>query len=180
MSADEKDDVMRRFTADPGDPDAVDVVVATTVIEVGIDVPQATVMVIMDAERFGISQLHQLRGRIARGDLPGLCLLFTQAPRDSLPRGRLDAVAATTDGFALAALDLDIRREGDVLGAAQSGGRSSLQMLSVTRDVDVIVAARAAATDLIAADPMLVDHLALAWVVADLRNEEQSAYLERG
>ena len=95
--------------------------VTTTVIEVGVDVPNATVMVIMDADRFGVSQLHQLRGRVGRGRHAGLCLLVTEAPEDSPARQRLDAVAATLDGFELSRLDLEQRREGDVLGAAQSG-----------------------------------------------------------
>ena len=108
---------MRAFAAGE-----IDVLVATTVIEVGVDVPNATVMVVMDADRFGVSQLHQLRGRVGRGGTPGLCLLVTDAPRRARPaRERLDAVAATPDGFELARLDLEQRREGDVLGAAQSG-----------------------------------------------------------
>ena len=108
---------------------AIDVLVATTVIEVGVDVPNATVMVIMDAERFGVSQLHQLRGRVGRGSAPGLCLLVTEAPPASPSRERLEAVAATLDGFKLSRLDLEQRREGDVLGAAQAGRQSSLRLL---------------------------------------------------
>src|SRR5439155_27093764 len=115
---------MRRFTAGE-----VDVLVATTVVEVGVDVPNATVMVVLDADRFGVSQLHQLRGRVGRGEQDGLCLLVTEAEVGSPARERVDCVAATLDGFELARLDLEQRREGDVLGATQSGRRSSLRLL---------------------------------------------------
>ena len=148
--AEEKDAVMGRFVAGE-----TDVLVATTVIEVGVDVPNASVMVICDADRFGISQLHQLRGRIGRGAHPGVCLLLTTAEPDSLARQRLDAVAATRDGFALAEIDLEQRREGDVLGASQSGVRSSLQLLRVLDDADLIGQARDLAERCIAADPEL-------------------------
>ena len=133
LHPDEKDRVMRAFAAGE-----IDVLVATTVIEVGVDVPNATVMVIMDAERFGVSQLHQLRGRVGRGSAPGLCLLVTEAPPDSPARERLDAVAATLDGFELSRLDLEQRREGDVLGAAQAGRQSSLKLLQLLEDEDLI------------------------------------------
>lgn len=123
----------------------IEVLVSTTVIEVGVDVPNATVMVIMDADRFGISQLHQLRGRIGRGDAPGLCLLITKVPEDSLAYERLNAVANTLDGFELARIDLEQRREGDVLGVSQSGSRSHLRLLRVLRDEEIILAARTAA-----------------------------------
>ncbi|KPC67439.1 hypothetical protein ADL27_58795, partial [Streptomyces sp. NRRL F-6602] len=116
MAPDDKDDVMRRFAAGE-----VDVLVATTVIEVGVNVPNATAMVIMDADRFGVSQLHQLRGRVGRGSAPGLCLLVTDMPEAAPARARLGAVAATLDGFELSRIDLEQRREGDVLGQAQSG-----------------------------------------------------------
>jgi ATP-dependent DNA helicase RecG len=178
LSGDEKDDVMRRFS-DTSIADGIDVMVATTVIEVGVDVPQATTMVIMDADRFGISQLHQLRGRVGRGGLPGLCLLVTDAETGSPARERLDAVASTTDGFALSALDLDLRREGDVLGSSQSGRRSSLRLLEVSRHEDVIIDARAAAVAVIGADPDLVAHPVLAAAVADLVRDEQSEFLEK-
>ncbi len=112
-------------------------------IEVGVDVPNATAMVIMDAERFGVSQLHQLRGRVGRGRDAGLCLLVTEAPPDSPARERLDAVAATGDGFQLSRLDLEQRREGDVLGSAQAGRRSSLKLLRLLADEDLIASARA-------------------------------------
>src|SRR6185436_6236600 len=141
---------------------------ATTVIEVGVDVPNATVMMIMDAERFGVSQLHQLRGRVGRGSLPGLCLLVTDSPPETKARERLDAVASTTDGFELSRLDLEQRREGDVLGASQSGRRSSLRMLAVLRDEDVIESSRAEATALVERDPALDEVPALARAVESL------------
>ncbi|MFD5644666.1 ATP-dependent DNA helicase RecG, partial [Streptomyces anulatus] len=153
MHPDDKDDVMRRFAA--GD---VDVLVATTVIEVGVNVPNATAMVIMDADRFGVSQLHQLRGRVGRGSAPGLCLLVSEAHEASPARARLSAVAATLDGFELSRIDLEQRREGDVLGQAQSGVRSSLRMLTVIDDEEVIAAAREEAVAVVAADPEL-EHL---------------------
>ena len=174
MPADAKDDVMRRFTA--GD---VDVLVATTVIEVGVDVPNASVMVVLDADRFGVSQLHQLRGRIGRGSHAGLCLLVTRAAADSPARERVDGVAATLDGFALARLDLEQRREGDVLGASQSGARSSLKLLRLLRDEKVIEDARVEATELVDADPNLEAHPALAAVVRELIDTERADYLEK-
>ncbi|MGH3508460.1 MAG: helicase-related protein, partial [Nocardioidaceae bacterium] len=174
LPADEKDDLMRRFAA--GD---IDVLVATTVIEVGVDVPNASLMVVMDADRFGVSQLHQLRGRIGRGSVPGLCLLVTDAAADSVSRERLAAIAATTDGFELARLDLENRREGDVLGSSQSGRRSSLKLLSVLRDERVIADARTAAQKLIEADPLLDRHPALAAAVAQQAEAERADYLEK-
>jgi ATP-dependent DNA helicase RecG len=140
QSAELKEDTMQAFSAHE-----IDVLVSTTVIEVGVDVPNATVMIIMDADRFGISQLHQLRGRIGRGMAPGLCLLITKVTEDSLAYERLTAVANTLDGFELARIDLDQRSEGDVLGKAQSGTRSHLKLLRVLRDEEIIVAAREAA-----------------------------------
>src|SRR3954447_17507123 len=128
LPPDEKDAVMRAF-----DAGELDVLVATTVIEVGVDVPNSTAMVIMDADRFGLSQLHQLRGRVGRGSAPGVCLLVTEVPAGTTTRERLDAIAGTTDGFVLARLDLELRREGDVLGALQSGRRSGLRLLSLLR-----------------------------------------------
>ncbi len=169
-----KDAVMAAFTAAE-----LDVLVATTVIEVGVDVPNATVMAVLDADRFGMSQLHQLRGRVGRGSAPGLCLLVTEAPEASPARERLDAVAATSDGFELSKLDLEARREGDVLGASQSGRRSSLKMLQVVRDAEVIVAARTAATAVVEADPELAEHPVLAAALADLLDEERAGYLEK-
>ena len=178
MPGEEKDDVMARF-ASAERADAIDVLVSTTVIEVGVDVPIATVMIIMDADRFGISQLHQLRGRVGRGTLPGLCLLMTESEAGSPARERLAAVASTTDGFALSRLDLQLRREGDVLGATQSGRRSSLRLLEVVRDEAVIERARTAAVDIVSADPDLVDHPALRNAIDALVAEEQAEYLEK-
>ena len=137
QSAELKDSTMQAFTNKE-----IDVLVSTTVIEVGVDVPNATVMVIMDADRFGVSQLHQLRGRVGRGTSPGLCLLVTNAEPESSARMRLDAVAGTVDGFELSRIDLEQRREGDVLGASQSGSRSHLRLLRVLRDESMIEQAR--------------------------------------
>jgi ATP-dependent DNA helicase RecG len=144
QSADVKDETMKAFAAGE-----IDVLISTTVIEVGVDVPNATLMVIMDADRFGVSQLHQLRGRVGRGTSPGLCLLLTKSPSDSPARIRLDAVASTTDGFELSRIDLEQRREGDVLGTNQSGTRSHLRLLRVLRDEKLIEVARAEAAVLI-------------------------------
>ncbi len=179
MSSDDKDEVMRRFTDGPSAPDGIDVLIATTVVEVGVDVPNATVMVVMDADRFGVSQLHQLRGRIGRGQHSGLCLLVSEMPPGTPARERLDAVASTVDGVELSRLDLEQRREGDVLGASQSGRRSSLRMLAVLRDEDVIAAARAEATELVARDPLLSSLPALARAVAALLDEDRADYLEK-
>ncbi|MER7456196.1 ATP-dependent DNA helicase RecG [Micromonospora sp. NPDC126480] len=175
LPADEKDAVMRSFAA--GD---LDVLVATTVVEVGVDVPNATVMVVLDADRFGVSQLHQLRGRVGRGAAPGLCLLVTEATDGTPARERLDAVASTTDGFKLAELDLEQRREGDVLGATQSGRRSHLRLLSLLRDADLIRDARAEAIELVEEDPELARHPALAASVAALVDADRAEYLEKG
>ncbi|HEX2808989.1 MAG TPA: ATP-dependent DNA helicase RecG, partial [Kineosporiaceae bacterium] len=175
LPADERDATMRAFAAGQ-----VQVLVATTVIEVGVDVPNATAMVVLDADRFGVSQLHQLRGRVGRGSASGLCLLVSEAEEGAPARDRLEAVAATLDGFELARVDLEQRREGDVLGARQSGGRSSLRLLRVLRDEQVIEAARHEAVALVAADPDLRDHPALAQALTDLLDPEREAYLERG
>ncbi|MDF9716940.1 ATP-dependent DNA helicase RecG [Nocardioides sp. ChNu-153] len=174
MAPDDKDRVMRRFAAGE-----VDVLVSTTVIEVGVDVANATTMVLLDADRFGVSQLHQLRGRVGRGGLPGLCLLVTNAAAGTPARERLDAVAATTDGFELSRVDLEQRREGDVLGASQSGRRSSLQTLRVLRDEGTIVAAREVATALLADDPDLRGLPQLGAAVVELETSAGAAYLER-
>ena len=173
LPGDAKDAVMSRFAAGE-----IDVLVSTTVIEVGVDVPNASVMVIQDADRFGISQLHQLRGRIGRGAHPGVCLLLTTASEDSTARQRLDAVAATRDGFALAEVDLEQRREGDVLGATQSGSRSSLKLLRVLRDADLIAQARTLAEQCIAQDPELNDPR-LADTVLDMEMDAAGDWLER-
>ncbi|MCA1271429.1 ATP-dependent DNA helicase RecG [Streptomyces rubiginosohelvolus] len=175
MHPDEKDDVMRRFAA--GD---VDVLVATTVIEVGVNVPNATAMVIMDADRFGVSQLHQLRGRVGRGSAPGLCLLVSEAHEASPARARLSAVAATLDGFELSRIDLEQRREGDVLGQAQSGVRSSLRMLTVIDDEEVIAAAREEAVAIVASDPELEHLPELRTVLAALLDKDREEYLDKG
>ena len=175
LPTDEKDSVMRSFAA--GD---LDVLVATTVIEVGVDVPNATMMIIMDADRFGVSQLHQLRGRVGRGSAPGICLLVSEAAEESSARERLEAVASTTDGFKLSEIDLEQRREGDVLGASQSGRHSHLRLLSLLRDAKLITDARAEASTLVADDPDLARHPALAASVAALVDEERAEYLEKG
>ncbi|MEV5847243.1 ATP-dependent DNA helicase RecG [Streptomyces sp. NPDC051985] len=175
MHPDDKDAVMRRFSA--GD---TDVLVATTVIEVGVNVPNATAMVIMDADRFGVSQLHQLRGRVGRGSAPGLCLLVTEMPEASAARQRLTAVASTLDGFELSRIDLEQRREGDVLGQAQSGARSSLRVLAVIEDEEIIAEAREEATTLVAKDPELTDLAGLRTALDALLDEEREQYLEKG
>ena len=175
MSGDEKDATMTAFAR--GD---IDVVVATTVIEVGIDVPNATVMVVLDADRFGVSQLHQLRGRVGRGEHASWCLLQTSAELGSPARDRVEAVAAESDGFALAQFDLRQRREGNVLGATQSGRRGAVRLLDVTRHGDLIAEARADATELIAADPGLRAHPSLALAVRSMLDPADAAYLEKG
>ncbi|NUR00478.1 MAG: ATP-dependent DNA helicase RecG [Streptomyces sp.] len=175
MHPDDKDAVMRRFAA--GD---TDVLVATTVIEVGVNVPNATAMVIMDADRFGVSQLHQLRGRVGRGSAPGLCLLVTEMPEASAARQRLTAVASTLDGFELSRIDLEQRREGDVLGQAQSGARTSLRVLAVIEDEEVIAEAREEAAAVVAADPELESLPGLRTALDALLDEEREQYLEKG
>ncbi|WP_406052809.1 ATP-dependent DNA helicase RecG [Kribbella sp. NBC_00889] len=174
LPAEEKDAVMSRFAAGE-----VDVLIATTVIEVGVDVPNASTMVIMDADRFGISQLHQLRGRVGRGKVPGLCLLVTDLWAGSKSYGRLDAVASTTDGFELSRIDLETRREGDVLGVAQSGRRSSLKLLSVLRDEDIIFAARHVANSIVSVDAELAEYPALRSFVRSALESETTEYLEK-
>ncbi|WP_028658943.1 ATP-dependent DNA helicase RecG [Nocardioides insulae] len=174
LPAEEKERTMRAFAAGE-----VDVLVSTTVIEVGVDVANATTMVLLDADRFGVSQLHQLRGRVGRGGLPGLCLLVSAAEQGTPARTRVEAVAATSDGFELSRVDLDQRREGDVLGASQSGRRSSLENLRVLRDEDTIVAARRAAGELLDTDPALASAPLLADRVAALEGSDRSEFLER-
>ncbi|MFI7321775.1 ATP-dependent DNA helicase RecG [Streptomyces venezuelae] len=175
MQPDDKDAVMRRFAAGE-----TQVLVATTVIEVGVNVPNATAMVIMDADRFGVSQLHQLRGRVGRGSAPGLCLLVTDMPEASPARGRLSAVASTLDGFELSRIDLEQRREGDVLGQAQSGVRSSLRMLAVIDDEEIIAAAREEAVTVVADDPGLERLPALRTALDALLDAEREQYLDKG
>ena len=175
LPGEQKDAVMRAFAAGE-----LDVLVATTVIEVGVDVPNATMMVVLDADRFGVSQLHQLRGRVGRGSAPGLCLLVTEAEPGSPTHERLTAVASTSDGFRLAELDLEQRREGDVLGAAQSGRRTHLRLLSLLRDAKLIAEARDEAAAIIDADRDLARHPLLADAVAALVDEDRAEYLEKG
>ncbi|MEU3351458.1 helicase-related protein [Streptomyces sp. NPDC037389] len=175
MQPDAKDEVMRRFAAGE-----VDVLVATTVIEVGVNVPNSTVMVIMDADRFGVSQLHQLRGRVGRGSAPGLCLLVSEMPEASPARARLGAVAATLDGFELSRIDLEQRREGDVLGQAQSGVRSSLRMLTVIDDEEIIAAAREEAAAVVAADPELARLPELRTALDALLDKDREEFLDKG
>ncbi|WP_110181747.1 ATP-dependent DNA helicase RecG [Nocardioides solisilvae] len=174
MPAEEKEATMRAFAAGE-----VDVLVATTVIEVGVDVANATTMVLMDADRFGVSQLHQLRGRVGRGGLPGLCLLVSAAEEGTPARERLDAVAATTDGFELSRVDLEQRREGDVLGKSQSGHRSSLENLRVLRDEKTIVTAREAAERMLAEDPELLGAPLLARAVREVEESQASTFMEK-
>jgi ATP-dependent DNA helicase RecG len=174
LPPDEKEKVMLAFA-----DGLVDVLVTTTVVEVGVDVPNAAVMVIMDADRFGVSQLHQLRGRVGRGSHPGLCLLVTETPEDAPARERLDAVAGTLDGFVLSRIDLVQRREGDVLGTAQAGRKSSLRLLRLLEDEELIAQAREEATALVAADPALADAPGLAEAVRILVDVERSTFLEK-
>jgi ATP-dependent DNA helicase RecG len=174
MSSDVKDATMRAFAAGE-----IDVLVATTVIEVGVDVPNASAMVVLDADRFGVSQLHQLRGRVGRGTVPGLCLFVTRAEVGTIARERVDAVASTLDGFDLAQKDLELRQEGDVLGSIQSGGRSSLRLLRVAKDGELISDARMLAAGVLAADPTLVGHPALRDALARRLDETEAAFLAK-
>ncbi|MGW9112440.1 ATP-dependent DNA helicase RecG [Microbacterium sp. NPDC055683] len=174
MPGDEKDRVMQEFAAG-----RLDVLIATTVIEVGVDVPNASTMVILDADRFGVSQLHQLRGRVGRGGVPGLCLLVTEAREGSDARARVDAVAATLDGFALAEADLELRGEGDVLGDAQSGVRSSLRLLRVIKDATLIAQARTEADRVLDDDPLLDRHPGLAEALARRVTQVERAALAK-
>ncbi|HEX5535353.1 MAG TPA: ATP-dependent DNA helicase RecG [Actinomycetales bacterium] len=175
LAPDQKDATMQAFAAGE-----IDVLVCTTVIEVGVDVPNASVMVVLDADWFGVSQLHQLRGRVGRGAHPGLCLLVSGAGPGTPAWDRLQAVASTVDGFKLSQIDLENRREGDVLGSRQSGFKSSLRLLRVLRDADLIADARDVAADLVAADPDLTGHPELAEAIERLLDPEREVYLERG
>ncbi|KUF07159.1 ATP-dependent DNA helicase RecG [Leucobacter sp. G161] len=168
MPGPEKDRIMSEFAAG-----AIHVLVATTVIEVGVNVPNASMMIVRDADRFGVSQLHQLRGRVGRGSHPGLCLLMSVAEQGTTARERIEAVAATSDGFVLAEIDLELRREGDILGTAQSGGRSTLKLLRVTHDGELIAHARELADALLDEDPQLAGHPGLAAIIA-----REEAHLE--
>jgi ATP-dependent DNA helicase RecG len=173
----EKSALMAKFNSTQ--PGAIEVLVCTTVIEVGVDVPIATMMVVLDADRFGIAQLHQLRGRVGRGGLPGLCVLVSEAEPDSLARARLAAVAATNDGFVLAEVDLEQRREGNILGATQSGLKSKLRLLEVTKHAEVVEVARTAAFELVEADPQLRNHAGLQQAVATIVGEEGADWLDK-
>ena len=173
LGAEAKRDIMGRFAAGQ-----LDVLVATTVVEVGVDVPNASIMVVMDADRFGISQLHQLRGRIGRGEHKGICLLVTAADPAGPAAARLAAVARTRDGFTLAEVDLEQRREGNVLGATQSGGRSTLRLLRAIADADLIAQARDAANELVAADPER-ENPYLADMVMQVEAQAADEWLER-
>ncbi len=174
MSTEDKAGAMSTFAAG-----SLDVLVATTVIEVGVNVPNATLMVILDADRFGVSQLHQLRGRIGRGGWAGTCIMHTQLHPGHPAVQRLEAVAKTNDGFELAELDLVTRREGDVLGAAQSGRQSGLKLLSLLRDRDTIELARAEAQQLIDSDPTLENHPGLQEFLWDAFDSERTEYLHK-
>jgi ATP-dependent DNA helicase RecG len=175
LSTDVKDSTMSAFSAGE-----IDVLISTTVIEVGVDVPNATVMVIMDADRFGVSQLHQLRGRIGRGSSPGLCLLVTNSLPETPARIRLDAVASTLDGFELSKIDLEQRREGDVLGASQSGTRSHLRLLRVLRDEELIESARKSAEKLIEGDPTLAANKLLNDEIKFLETDSATDFIDKG
>jgi ATP-dependent DNA helicase RecG len=170
----DKDGVMRDMAAG-----RIDVLVSTTVIEVGVDIANATVMVILDADRFGMSQLHQLRGRVGRSDLPGVCLLVTEAPAGTTGRARLDAVAATTDGFELAEADLDLRREGDVLGTSQAGRYSTLKLLSLRRDRNLLERARDDAAALVGDDPAMTAHPGLVRMADAIVESSAQDYLAK-
>ncbi|MFD4366506.1 ATP-dependent DNA helicase RecG [Rhodococcus sp. NPDC058521] len=174
LPADEKDGAMAAF-----DAGETDVLVCTTVVEVGVDVPNATVMVIVDADRFGVSQLHQLRGRVGRGKHQGLCILITSANPGSPTYERLSSVASTNDGFELARLDLETRREGDILGKAQSGTTTTLRLLSLLEHEDVIASAAEFARGIIDVDPVLEEHPGLAAMVGAALDSEKIEYLEK-
>jgi len=174
MTSDEKDRVMQEFAAG-----RIDLLVATTVIEVGVDVPNASTMVILDADRFGVSQLHQLRGRVGRGGVPSVCLFVTHAEDGTLARERVEAVASTLDGFELAQKDLELRREGDVLGNTQSGGRSSLRLLRVVKDGVLIAEARELASAVLEVDPTLQDYPDLRDALGRRLDAEAEAFLSK-
>lgn len=174
MPSEEKDAVMQAFSRGE-----IDVLVATTVVEVGVDVPNASTMAILEADRFGVSQLHQLRGRVGRGSVPGLCLLVTEAPAGTPARERVEAVARTLDGFELAEVDLELRGEGDVLGDAQSGARSSLRLLRVVKDADLIAEARVEAEAVLADDPALLRHPGLSAALERRVGMEERAALSK-
>ena len=175
MDPEEKSRVMAEFAAGE-----IDLLVCTTVIEVGVNVPNATLMMIMDADRFGISGLHQLRGRVGRGQHAGTCLLITRQGAEGASRERLDAVASTTDGFELSRIDLEQRREGDILGAAQSGTKSTLRFLRALADATIIERAREDARSVVASDPTLAKHPNLARTIDRALDADREAFLGRG
>lgn len=178
MSPSDKEAIMARFRGEESEPE-IDVLVATTIVEVGVDVPNATVMVIMDADRLGLSQLHQLRGRVGRGEHGGLCLLVTQVPSQSTSYERLAEVATTNDGFALAEADLKYRSEGNILGSVQSGFKSSLRALELRTDVAIIEESRDLARQILREDPVMIHHAALRELVDDLVGEDGINWLRR-
>jgi ATP-dependent DNA helicase RecG len=172
QTAELKDATMKAFSNKE-----IDVLISTTVIEVGVDIPNATVMVIMDADRFGVSQLHQLRGRVGRGTSPGLCLLVTSALSETPARERLEAVAGTTDGFELSRIDLEQRREGDVLGASQSGSRSHLRLLRVLRDESMIEQAREDASRIL--DTGIKEHPLIEAELAQIQADAAAEFIDK-
>ncbi|AXE54757.1 ATP-dependent DNA helicase RecG [Aurantimicrobium sp. MWH-Uga1] len=174
MSSEDKDAVMQAFSAGE-----IDLIVATTVIEVGVDVPNASTMVVLDADRFGVSQLHQLRGRVGRGGVPGLALFVTHAQPGTTAHERVEAVASTLDGFELARIDLELRSEGNVLGTNQSGGRSSLRLLRAARDGDLIAQARQEAAQIIEHDPDFSQHVILKEAIARRLSESERDFLDK-
>jgi ATP-dependent DNA helicase RecG len=174
QSSETKDQTMAAFATGQ-----IQVLIATTVIEVGVDVPNASMMVIMDADRFGVSQLHQLRGRVGRGSAPGLCLLVSSAQEDSPAMQRLNSVAATLDGFELARIDLEQRKEGDVLGRSQSGGKSHLRLLRVLRDESLIDQAREVAVKILKTDPDLSNLPELNSEVEKLKLDEAARFMDK-
>ncbi|WP_376975308.1 ATP-dependent DNA helicase RecG [Arcanobacterium hippocoleae] len=175
LSAGEKAQIMADFQAGK-----VNLLISTTVIEVGVDVPEATMMVILDADRFGISQLHQLRGRIGRGRKDSLCLAVHQAAAGTLAFARLQEFAATSDGFALAEADLRLRNAGNVLGKQQSGMQSSLRFLNVVQDVEIIQIAKESAARLVASDPKLTAYPDLALEISRVMTANETDYLGKG
>ena len=179
MSSEEKDEIMSRFNLGPSHENGIDVLVSTTVIEVGVDIANATMMAILDADRFGVSQLHQLRGRVGRGKHESLCVLVTEAAADTPARERLEQVASTLDGFELARIDLEQRREGNVLGAEQSGRRSSLRLLQVLRDEEIVVKARAAAQSCFDEDASLIKYPKLKATIEEIESFEAAEFLEK-
>ena len=166
----EKERVMADFRSG-----ALEVLVATTVIEVGVDIPEASVMVIEDADRFGIAQLHQLRGRVGRGKEPAWCYLLSESEAAE-PDARLSAMEGTTDGFALAEVDLQLRGEGTILGARQKG-RSDLRLARLIGDQDLVVRAREMAVSLVGEDPGLTEHELLVEELRIFIDDDEAEFL---